>query len=83
MRSSLSIIVIVSIILSKYFNTPIIFLLVVLVASIFFQKDSNKRSDKNYNFDETLINLSKFIILSVSLGVIISKILGFFLLDFA
>jgi hypothetical protein len=37
----------------------------------------------NYNFEETLINLSKFIILSVGLGCIIAKILGFFSPDFA
>jgi hypothetical protein len=81
--SFLSIIVIASIVLCKYFNLPKILLLVVLLASILFQIDSNKTTDKNYNFEEILINLSKFIILSVIFGCIITKILGLFLPDFA
>lgn len=83
MPSFLSVIVIASIVLCKYFNIPKIFLLVVFLASIFFQIDSNRINDKNYNFEETLINLSKFIIISVIFGCIISKILGIFSPDFA
>jgi hypothetical protein len=81
--SLLSFIVIVSIVLSKYLNNPGLFLLAVLLTSIFYQKDIKKKNNMNFNFEETLINLSKFIILSVGLGCIISKILGLFLLDFA
>jgi len=83
MRSFLSFIVIVSLIFCKYINRPGLFLLVVLLTSVFYQRYLKKKHNVNYNFEETLINLSKFIILSVIIGCIISKILGLFLPDFA
>jgi len=79
----LGIIVIASIILCKYFDSPKLFLLVILLASILYQRDCNRENNKNYNYEETLINVSKFILLSVVFGCIIAKILGLFLPDFA
>lgn len=78
----LSLIVIVSIVISKYLNNSGLYLLVVLLTCIFYYKYL-KKNNMNYNFEETLINLSKFIIISVGFGCIIAKILGFFSPDFA
>ena len=82
MPSILGIIVIAAIVICKYFNTPTIFLLIVILTSIFYQRDTNKKNSKTDIFEETLVNLSKFIILSVFFGCIIVRILGLFLPDF-
>jgi hypothetical protein len=74
----LGIIVIFSIVLCKYFNSSKIYLLIVIFTSIFYQRDTNKKNNKNYNFPETLINLSKFIIITGILGYIAVKIIGLF-----
>jgi hypothetical protein len=79
----LSLIVIVSIVFSKYLNNSGLFLLVVLLTCIFYHKYLKKKNNMIYNFEETLINLSKFIIFSVGFGCMIGKILGFFFPDFA
>lgn len=80
--SVLGIIVIAAIILCKYFNSPKIFLLVVILTSIFYQKYTNRKKDKADNFEETLINLSKFIIVTGILGYIVVRIVGLFLPGF-
>jgi|WetSurMetagenome_2_1015567.scaffolds.fasta_scaffold264791_1 hypothetical protein len=77
--SVLGIIVIAAILLCKYYNSPKIFLLVVILASVFYQRDTNKRNNKTDNFEETLINVSKFIILAGILGYIVVRIVGLFL----
>lgn len=74
----LSIVVIVSIVLCKYFNSPIIFMLVLVLISIIYQIDANKKNNKNYDFTETLISLSKFIIITGISGYIVTKIVGLF-----
>jgi hypothetical protein len=75
----LGIIVIVSIVIGKYFHSSGIFLLIIILASIFYQIDTNKKNNKKYNFEETLINVGKFIIVAGILGYIIVRIIGIFL----
>lgn len=75
---SLGIIIIASIVICKYFHSPGIFLLIVILASIFYQIDTNKKDNKKYNFDETLINVAKFIMVTGILGYIIITIIGLF-----
>lgn len=82
MPFTLSIIVIVSIVICKYSNSPNILLLIIILASIFYQIDTNKKNNKNYYFAETLINLSKFIIITGILGYIGVKIVGLFFSGF-
>lgn len=71
----LSIIVIVSIVLCKYFNKPTVLLLIFVLTSVIYLR---KRNNKNYNFSETLIDLSKFIIIAGISGYIVTKIVGLF-----
>ena len=80
--SVLVIIVIAAIVLCKYSNSPKIFLVVVILTSIFYQRDTNKRNNKADNFEETLINISKFIIVAGILGYIVVRIVGLFLPGF-
>ena len=79
---ALGLIIVTSIIGSKYYNNPKIFLLIVILASIYYQKDTNKNNDKKYNFEDTLINVSKFIIISGVLGYIVVRIVGLFVAGF-
>lgn len=80
--SVLGIIVIAALFLCKYSHSPKIFLLIVLLASIFYQKETNKKNNRTDNFEETLINVSKFIIVSGILGYIVIRIVRFFLPGF-
>jgi hypothetical protein len=79
----LSAIVIISMVICKYLYGPSIFLLVVILASIFYKINNNKKYNKTYNFEDTLINVSKFIIITGILGYIIVRIIGVFLPVFA
>jgi hypothetical protein len=80
--SFLSIIVIASLVLCKYLNSPSFFLLAVIVTSIFYQKETNRKNNRNYNFEETLVSVSKFIIMTGILGYIVVRIVGLFLPGF-
>ena len=80
--SLLGIIVIISIIIGKYINRPIIYLLTIILVSIFYQRDTNKKNNKTDNIEETLINVSKFIIVAGILGYIVVRIVGLFLPGF-
>jgi hypothetical protein len=73
---------IASLVICKYFHTPIIFLLIVILMTIFYQTDTNKKYNITYNFEDTLINISKFIIISGILGYLVVTIVGFFLPGF-
>jgi hypothetical protein len=75
---SLGIIVIVSIVIGKYYHSPDIYLLIIILTSIFYQIDTNKKNKKKYNFKEILINISKFIIVTGIIGYIIVRIIGLF-----
>jgi prolipoprotein diacylglyceryltransferase len=79
----LSAIVIVSLVICKYFHSSGIFLLVVILASIFYQRDTNKKNNKRDNFEDILINVSKFIIITGILGYLVVRIVGLFLPGFA
>jgi hypothetical protein len=78
----LGFIVTLSIVVCKYFNSPKIFLSIMIFISIFYQINSNKRNNKTMNFEETLINLSKFIILSGIFGYVVFRIIGIFVQGF-
>jgi len=80
--SLLGIIVIITIIICKYFNSPKIFLLTIILVSIFYQRDTNRKNNKTDNFEETLINVSKFIIGTGILGYIVVRIVGLFVPGF-
>jgi hypothetical protein len=80
--SLLGIIVIITIIICKYSNSPKIYLLTIILVSIFYQRDTNRKNNKTDNFEETLINVSKFIIVSGIFGYIIVRIVGVFLPGF-
>ena len=74
----LCLIVATSIIVCKYFNMPKIFLLIIIIASILYQIEFNKKNNKNSNYEETLINLSRFIIISGIFGYVSVRIVGLF-----
>ena len=78
----LGIIVIASIIMCKYINSPLIFLLIVIVVCILYQIDTNKKNNIKANFEDTLINLSKFVIITGISGYIVVKIVGIFFTGF-
>jgi hypothetical protein len=69
---------IASITICKYFNSPTIFLLIVVLASILYQGNKNKKKNETDNFEESLINISKFIIFTGIPGYIVVRIVGFF-----
>jgi hypothetical protein len=71
--------VIVSLVICKYFHIPFIFLLVTILVSILYQIYTNRKNNKTSNFEDTLINVSKFIIITGILGYIIVRIIGLFL----
>ncbi len=70
--------VIITIVICKYFNSPKIYLLIIILASLFYQINTNKIDNNSSNFEETLINISRFIIITGIMGYIIVKIIGFF-----
>ena len=78
----LCILVVASIIVCKYFNMPRTFLLIIIIASILYQIDFNKKMNKKSNFEETLINLSRFIIISGIFGYVSVRIIGLFVNNF-
>jgi hypothetical protein len=82
-KFSLGFIVIISISLSKYFNSLFIFLPTIFLISIFYQMESNKQNNAVFNFEETLINLSKFIIYCVIFGYVLARIIGLFVAGFS
>jgi hypothetical protein len=78
----LGIIIIAALVICKYFNTPELFLVILVLASIFYQRDTNQKNHKTHNFEETLINVSKFIIVTGILGYVVAKVVGLFLPGF-
>jgi hypothetical protein len=75
-------IVVIAIVVCKYFYMPGIFLLVIIITSILYQIDFNKKKNKMSNFEETLINLSRFIIISGIFGYVVVRIVGLFVNKF-
>jgi hypothetical protein len=84
--SQLGIIVIITIILCKFFHnftlSPIIFLLTIILTLVIYQRYLNIKHNNADNFEETLINISKFIIVTGIFGYIVVMILALFLPGF-
>jgi hypothetical protein len=78
----LGLIVVVSLVISKYFQKPVVFFLIVILASILYQRKTNRENQRTDNFEETLINVSKFIIVTGILGYLAIRIMGFILPGF-
>jgi hypothetical protein len=78
----LCLIVVTSITVCKYFNKSGIYLLVIIITSILYQIDSDKKKNKKSNFEETLINVSRFIIISGIFGYVAVRIVGLFVNKF-
>jgi hypothetical protein len=79
---ALGFIIVTSIIVCKYFNSPKIFLIIVILASAYYQKDSNRKNGEKDNFEDTLINVSRFIIFSGIFGYVAVRIIGLFVNGF-
>lgn len=75
----LGFIVIISIFTAKYFNSLIIFLPTIFLTSILYQMKFNKQNNNVLNFEEKLINVSKFIVYFGILGYVFVRIMGFFI----
>jgi integral membrane sensor domain MASE1 len=80
--SVLGLIVVISLVIAKYFNNAALFLVLVVLASILYQRDRNRRQNRTDNFEETLVNVSIFIIVSGISGYLVVRIVGLFLPGF-
>jgi glucan phosphoethanolaminetransferase (alkaline phosphatase superfamily) len=80
--SVLGFIVIISLIICKYFQKPYIFLVIVVLAAILYQRETNRENMRTDNFEEALINVSKFIIVTGISGYAVLRIVGLFLPGF-
>ena len=78
----LCLIVVTSLIVCKFFNNSTIFLLVIIITSILYQIDFNNKKNKVSNFEDTLMNISRFIIISGILGYVVVRIVGLFVSKF-
>ena len=76
------VIVVGTLIVSKYFQEPVSFLLIAFAASILYQWETNRKNKKTGNFEETLINVSKFIIVTGISGYLVLRIIGLFVPGF-
>lgn len=75
-------IIIATIVICKYFAAPKIFAIISILACILYQIDFNKKNGNSYKFEDTLINVSKFFIISAILGYITVRIVELFSLIF-
>ena len=78
----LGFIVITTLVISKYLQKPNIFLLILVLAAILYQRETNRAKTRTDNFEETLINVSKFIIVTGISGYVVVRIVGLFLPGF-
>jgi hypothetical protein len=81
-RFILGLIVILGIIISKYFQTPEVFLIIMVCASLLYLRYFSSKEIIRFNFEDKLIGLAQFIILIGILGFITVKIMGVFLVEF-
>ena len=79
--SLLGFVIIISIVICKYFNVPNIFLLIIIFISIIYY-NNYKKNNKNINIEETIINFSKFFIVSGILGYVVVRVIGLFFSGF-
>jgi hypothetical protein len=78
----LGVIIIASVAICKYFNTPMTFLLIITIVCILYQLDTNRKNNISANFEDTLVNLSRFIIVTGISGYIVVRIVGIFVTGF-
>ena len=78
MPSFLGLIVIFSIIFCKYSNRPKLLISIIILTTIFYYSDMKKKNKIDGSFDEVIINLSKFIIVTGILGYIAVRIVALF-----
>lgn len=82
----LGIIIIVTIVICKYINrpliSPLILLLIIAIVCTLYQLDTNKKSNIKANYEDILINLSKFVIITGVSGYIVIRIVGIFFSGF-
>jgi hypothetical protein len=78
----LGIIVIIGISISKYLQIPKIYMVVVILASVFYLRDYNNKKSIKISIEDKITKLSQFIIITGIIGIIIVKILGVFLEKF-
>jgi len=77
----LGIIVIIAISISKYLQIPEIFLVVVILASVFYLRYYNNNKSTNISLEDKFTKLSQFIIIIGILVVIFVKLIGVFLYE--
>jgi hypothetical protein len=82
MQYLLGIIVIISIIICKYFNIAKTFLLIMALVLMLYQRNINKMHNNTIKLEDTVVNISQFVIIAGVFGVVVSKIVGFFLIGF-
>lgn len=71
-------IIIASIVICKFYAVPKIFVIISILVCIFYQIDFIKKNGNSYKFEDSLINVSKFFIISAILGYITVRIVGLF-----
>lgn len=74
--------VVVSVVLCKYFHSPKILVLAIFLSSYIYQKITDKENNIVNSFEGKVINISQFIIVSGIVGFVVVKILGFLLPGF-
>lgn len=62
--------------MNKYLQIPEIFLAVVILASVFYQRYYNNKKSNNISIEDKFTKLSQFFIVIGILGVIFVKIIG-------
>lgn len=75
-------IVVASLVVCKYIHGSAYFILSLVLCCYLLQKNNNKTSNKIYNYDDIIINMSQFIIISGIIGYIVVKIIGVFVSGF-
>jgi hypothetical protein len=78
----LGFLVVVSLVVSKYFEFSSPFILTVVLASILYQRETNRQNNRIDTVEETLINVSKFIIITGLIGYIALRMISLFLPGF-
>jgi hypothetical protein len=78
----LGFLVVVSLVVSKYFEFSSLFFLTVVLASILYQRETNRQNNRTDTVEETLINVSKFIIVTGIIGYIALRMISLFLPGF-
>ena len=78
----LGLIMVTAIVAGKYFNSPRIFLLIVILISIVYYKSIDKNTKIYNGCEDSLIGVAKLIIISGIIGYLIVRIIGIFIIGF-